>query len=210
MTQHPAGSGRQPRFGKTRAAAVGFGLGATLALSPLVWAQNPSVNAPRNTPAPNATPPLSQGAPTLPQQSFAPLVKRVLPAVVNISVTEQSGTEMMGYDTPDHSSRRFRGMPEQFRGSPFEDFMRRFFDNDSNNTTTMTSSALRGRSTKARTAAAAGGSRSGRASSSIPPGSSSPTTTSSPNPRRLRSCCRTTADIRRACSAATRAPTSPC
>ncbi len=31
------------------------------------------------------------------------------------------------------SSRRFRGMPEQFRGSPFEDFMRRFFDNNNNN-----------------------------------------------------------------------------
>src|SRR3954453_22646072 len=129
MTQHPAGSGREPRFGKTRAAAVGFGLGATLALSPLVWAQNPSAN----NPAPNATPPLSQGAPILPQQSFAPLVKRVLPAVVNISVTEQSRPEMMGYDTPDHGNRRFRGMPEQFRGSPFEDFMRRFFDNNGNN-----------------------------------------------------------------------------
>ena len=84
MTEHPAGSGRQPRFGKTRAAAVGFGLGATLALSPLVWAQN----TPQNAPAPNAPPPLSHGAPVLPQQSFAPLVKRVLPAVVNISVTD--------------------------------------------------------------------------------------------------------------------------
>ena len=129
MTEHPAGTGRKPRLGTARAAAVGFGLGATLALSPLVWAQN----NPANTPAPNAVPPLSHGAPTLPQQSFAPLVKRVLPAVVNISVTEQSGPEMMGYDTPDHGSRRFRGMPEQFRGSPFEDFMRRFFDNNSNN-----------------------------------------------------------------------------
>jgi serine protease Do len=129
MTEHPAGSGRHPRLGKTRAAAVGFGLGATLALSPLVWAQNP----PANPPAPNAAPPLSQGAPVLPQQSFAPLVKRVLPAVVNISVTEKSGPEMMGYDTPDQGQRRFRGMPEQFRGSPFEDFMRRFFDNNGGN-----------------------------------------------------------------------------
>src|SRR5215213_6383275 len=114
MTEHPAGSGRHPRFGKTRAAAMGFGLGATLALSPLVWAQT------QDGPAPNATPPLSQGAPVLPQQSFAPLVKRVLPAVVNISVTEQSGPEMMGYDAPDQGSRQFRGMPEQFRGTPFE------------------------------------------------------------------------------------------
>jgi serine protease Do len=118
MTQHPAVSSRQHWAGKTRAAAVGFGLGATLALSPLVWAQEAR--------APNAVPPLSQGAPTLPQQSFAPLVKRVLPAVVNISVTEKSGPEMMGYNMPE----QFRRMPEQFRGSPFEDFMRRFFDHD--------------------------------------------------------------------------------
>ena len=124
MTEHPAGSGRQPRFGKTRAAAVGFGLGATLALSPLVWAQNPRQNAP----GPNAPPPLSHGAPMLPQQSFAPLVKRVLPAVVNISVTEQSGPEMMGYDRSEERAEPWRRMPEQFRGSPFEDFMRRFFD----------------------------------------------------------------------------------
>ena len=48
MTKHPAG--RHPRLGKTGAAAVGFGLGATLALSPLVWAQD----APQNAPGPNA------------------------------------------------------------------------------------------------------------------------------------------------------------
>ncbi len=125
MTEHPAGSGHHPWVGKARSAAVGFGLGATLALSPLVWAQNPSTDTP-----PNAAPPLSHGAPTLPQQSFAPLVKRVLPAVVNISVTEQSGPEMMGYSGRDQELRQFRGMPDQFRGSPFEDFMRRFFDNN--------------------------------------------------------------------------------
>ena len=112
MTEHPAGAARQPRSTKTRAAAaLGFGLGATLALSPLVWAQN--------TAAPPAVPPLSSGAPTLPQQSFAPLVKRVLPAVVNISVTDRSGPHVMS----DY-------MPEQFRGSQLEDFMRRFLDPD--------------------------------------------------------------------------------
>ena len=108
MTERQAGPARQP-WKKTRAAALGFGLGATLALSPLVWAQNPS--------PPVATAPLSGGAPMLAQQSFAPLVKRVLPAVVNISVTEKSGLEMMSDQ-----------VPERFRGSPFEDFMRRFFD----------------------------------------------------------------------------------
>ena len=46
MTDLPAGPLRQPWFKKTRAAAIGFGLGATLALSPLVWAQNPPAAGP--------------------------------------------------------------------------------------------------------------------------------------------------------------------
>src|SRR5215207_1602684 len=111
MTEHPAERTRQPWFHKARAAALGFGVGATLAVSPLVWAQN--------APPTRDQGPLSAGAPVLAQQSFAPLVKRVLPAVVNISVTEKSGLEMM-------SDR----VPERFRGSQFEDFMRRFFDQD--------------------------------------------------------------------------------
>ena len=37
-------NGRQPWLRKSRAAALGFGLGATLALSPLVWAENPAGN----------------------------------------------------------------------------------------------------------------------------------------------------------------------
>ena len=53
----------------------------------------------------------------MPQQSFAPLVKRVLPAVVNISVTEKPGTNVASEQ-----------LPETFRGAPFEDFLRRFFD----------------------------------------------------------------------------------
>src|SRR5437763_134819 len=73
MTDFPAGAPRRPWFKKSRAAALSFGLGATLALSPLVWAQNP--------PAPSEPAPPATGL--LPQQSFAPLVKRVLPAVVN-------------------------------------------------------------------------------------------------------------------------------
>src|SRR5437660_10646637 len=97
---------RRPRLQQTRAAALGFSLGATLALSPLVWAQDP----PTTATAPEQTAPV-------PQQSFAPLVKKVLPAVVNISVTEKSGVEGL-------SDR----LPEQFRGSPFDDFLRRFFD----------------------------------------------------------------------------------
>src|SRR5579864_8265061 len=107
MTDRPAGPPHRPRFKKTRAAALGFGLGATLALSPLVWAQNP--------PASSEAPPPATGL--MPQQSFAPLVKRVLPAVVNISVTEKSGANVASDQ-----------LPESFRGTPFEDYLRRFFD----------------------------------------------------------------------------------
>src|SRR5882757_996066 len=82
MMQHPADVFRQPWLKKARVAVLGFGLGATLAMSPLVWAQTP--------PADNS----NSAAQTLavPQQSFAPLVKKVLPAVVNISVTEKPGS----------------------------------------------------------------------------------------------------------------------
>src|SRR5690348_10210973 len=102
MTQVPADPVRPSSFKKTRAAALGFGLGATLALSPLVWAQNPPAD---NSTTTTATPNLA-----IPQQSFAPLVKRVLPAVVNISVTGKSDTEQMSGDTP-----------EEFGGAPFDD-----------------------------------------------------------------------------------------
>jgi serine protease Do len=113
MTDLPASPRGQPRFKKARAAALGFGFGATLALSPLVWAQN--------SPAPGETPPAPPVAGLLPQQSFAPLVKRVLPAVVNISVTEKTGANMASDQ-----------LPEAFRGTPFDDLLRRFFDEHGN------------------------------------------------------------------------------
>ncbi len=107
MTEPSAHSVRHPWLKRGRAAALGLGLGASLALPPLVWAQNPSTTAPVP----------EQASPILPQQSFAPLVKKVLPAVVNISVTEKSGVEGLS-----------ERMPDQFRGSPFDDFLRRFFE----------------------------------------------------------------------------------
>ena len=103
MTDRSTDTVRPPWPKKARAAALGFGLGASLAVSPFVWAQSP--------------PPSGQTAPVMPQQSFAPLVKRVLPAVVNISVTEKSGGEAASEQ-----------LPQGFQGSPFEDFLRRFFD----------------------------------------------------------------------------------
>ena len=53
MTELPAGPRGQPWFKKTRAAALGFGLGATLALSPL-WAQSPPASSEAGLGAPCA------------------------------------------------------------------------------------------------------------------------------------------------------------
>ena len=95
------------RWLRSRAAAAGIGLGAVLALAPLAGAQPPPA-AGGATPIPT---------PAVPQQSFAPLVKRVLPAVVNISVTESAKADQMSEQ-----------LPEQFRNSPFDQMLRRFFD----------------------------------------------------------------------------------
>jgi serine protease Do len=105
MTEVPTGRG--PRVTRTRAAtAAGIGIAAVLVLSPLVSAQ---------TTAP--VPPSNSGE-IVPQQSFAPLVKKVLPAVVNISVTEKAGSD----EQPSSQ------LPEEFGGSPFDDFLHRFFE----------------------------------------------------------------------------------
>jgi serine protease Do len=107
---------RLPRLTRGRAAAAAFGLGATVALTPMVWAENPT-----------ATPPAAPQTMTSPvaliqQQSFAPLVKKVLPAVVNISVTQKAGADQMA-DEQDE------GEPSQgFPNSPFDEMLRRFFD----------------------------------------------------------------------------------
>ena len=105
MTELPTGRG--PRVTRVRAAtAAGLGLAAVLALSPLVSAQT-------TAPVPSAG-----TAEIVPQQSFAPLVKKVLPAVVNISVTEKAASdEQSGVQVPEESN-----------GSPFDDFLHRFFE----------------------------------------------------------------------------------
>jgi serine protease Do len=106
MERSVGGSVRPARFGRARAAAAGFGLGAALVLSPSVWAENPPA-------ARTAIPP---AAPLIAQQSFAPLVKRILPAVVNISVTEKPEADAMSDQ-----------LPEGLGNSPFNEFLRRFF-----------------------------------------------------------------------------------
>lgn len=53
-------------------------------------------------------------------ESFSDLVKQVSPAVVNISVKQAAGTEMMSGDVPQ--------VPPGMEGSPFEDFFKRHFE----------------------------------------------------------------------------------
>jgi serine protease Do len=109
---------RFPRLTRGRAAAAAFGLGATLALSPMVLAENPAPATP--------TPPQTMTSPValIQQQSFAPLVKKVLPAVVNISVTQKAGADQMSEE-----QEQFQGSPFQnFPNSPFDEMLRRFFE----------------------------------------------------------------------------------
>ena len=110
-----------PWLNRKRAAALGFGLGATLALSPFVWAENP--------PAAGTLPRATQTAPqtmTSPialtqQQSLAPLVKKVSPAVVNISVTRRADADAVAEEPEPAPS-------PGFPNSPFDQFLRRFFE----------------------------------------------------------------------------------
>jgi serine protease Do len=116
MTHSSSDQSRRPKLSRGRAAALGLGIGA-LALSPLVWTESaPGAGGPPAAPQTMTSPvALTQ------QQSFAPLVKKVLPAVVNISVTQKSDAEQMAEEP---ETRPFKGVPN----SPFEDFMRRFFE----------------------------------------------------------------------------------
>ncbi|HXP29953.1 MAG TPA: DegQ family serine endoprotease [Stellaceae bacterium] len=92
---------RTGAVGRVRAATFAAGVGLALALAPLAQAQT-------------AMPAAPAAMPQLP--SLAPLVKRVLPAVVNISVTM---TAQGGHG--------FEGPVPNFPGSPFDEFLRRFF-----------------------------------------------------------------------------------
>jgi serine protease Do len=122
MTESSSGNWRHPKLTRGRAAALGIGLGATLALAPLVWAESPSAIG---GPAPAAQTMTSPVA-LIQQQSFAPLVKMVLPAVVNISVTQKSDADQMAEEP------QMAPFPD-FPNSPFGDFMRRFFEQQAPN-----------------------------------------------------------------------------
>jgi serine protease Do len=111
-------------FRRIRAAALATSVGFGLALAPMAWAEV-------------APAPLTQSAPTVQLPSFAPLVKKVTPAVVNISVTEKAGSGGDGEmaqnqdqeQDQDQDSGPDQGGPRQgFPQSPFDEFLRRFFE----------------------------------------------------------------------------------
>jgi serine protease Do len=105
-------------FRRVRALALATSVGLGLVLAPAAWAQTAS-------PAPLLQPQVPGSA--LP--SFAPLVKKVLPAVVNISVTERANApdgdedQDADADTPGGG-----GGPQGMPGSPFDEFLRKFFE----------------------------------------------------------------------------------
>jgi serine protease Do len=101
---------------RCRAVGASIGLASVLALCPQVWAQTPTANA--------GTPALPAPGTMMQQESFAPLVKKVLPAVVNISVTEATKASPMA----DQESEG-----QDFRQSPFDEMLRRFFDQQGRN-----------------------------------------------------------------------------
>ncbi len=109
-----------PWLNRKRAAALGFGLGATLALSPFVWAENPAIP---DTPSPTMPAPQTMTSPValIQQQSLAPLVKKVSPAVVNISVSQKADADEMVQEPELAPS-------PGFRNSPFDELLRRFFE----------------------------------------------------------------------------------
>lgn len=88
--------------------AMMLGLSTALAVGPVSLAL-----------AQGTAPPLSQDQ--LP--SFAPMVEKILPAVVNISVVEKSNAAPVADEEPD--DQQFQGAPG---GTPFDDMLRHFFE----------------------------------------------------------------------------------
>ncbi len=99
LSRHPVKS----PAGK-RTAAFAACLALSLALAPLAYADPASVALP----------------------SFSPIVKQVMPAVVNISVTEQASA-IASDDSDDQDAGPDQGFQHNFPPSPFDEFLRRFF-----------------------------------------------------------------------------------
>jgi serine protease Do len=123
LSQNPNRSPAISPFRRVRAAALATAVGVGLALSPLAWAETAG-----------ALNPSSQAIVSLP--SFAPIVKKVMPAVVNISVTERAGTPTGDDQDQDQDQGQEQdqdlgpgqGPQQGFPSSPFDEFLRRFFE----------------------------------------------------------------------------------
>jgi serine protease Do len=109
MAQGSAGTPRPSWLNRGRTAALALGVGAMIASPAWVWAEGAAA-------PPTSTSPIA----LIQQHSFAPLVKKVLPAVVNVSVVEKPDADQMA-DEPE-----LMPMPD-FPNSPFDQFLRRFF-----------------------------------------------------------------------------------
>jgi serine protease Do len=107
---------------RLRAGALATTVGFGLALAPMAWAQT------------GQSAPQAPSTPTVQLPSFAPVVKKIMPAVVNISVTEKPGTPADDMQSQDEEQDQDQGLgpdqgPQQgFPPSPFDEFLRRFFE----------------------------------------------------------------------------------
>jgi serine protease Do len=103
---------------RLRAALMATTMGVTLALSPLAFAETPAAQPSQTQQVQSQT--------AVPLQSLSPIVERVMPAVVNISVTMKNGAgdDQSAQDDSDEPNGAMPGFPP----SPFDEFLKRFFD----------------------------------------------------------------------------------
>jgi serine protease Do len=99
------------RLATVSAIALAAGLGLSLTFGPLVRGDIPAAPA------------------TMTQlPSFAPLVKKVLPAVVNISATQKLDTDSDDEQSQDQAAPDDEDQGPGFPQSPFDEFLRKFFE----------------------------------------------------------------------------------
>ncbi len=93
----------------TRTAVLAAGLGLALVLAPYARAED-----------------AASSTNLVQMPSLAPLTKKVLPAVVNVSVVEKAGADdQTADDSEDASPGQVPNLPQ---GTPFDDFLRKFFE----------------------------------------------------------------------------------
>ncbi|MGH7087468.1 MAG: hypothetical protein ACREFQ_01055, partial [Stellaceae bacterium] len=110
---------------RLRTATLAAGVALCFAGAPLAQAASTSVVPLNRSEA------AAQQSAALP--SFAPMAKRVLPAVVNITVMLKGGGDQMAMNQgPDQGQGQGPGLPF-FPQSPFDQFLHRFFDQQGQN-----------------------------------------------------------------------------